>query len=134
MLTHSLSVLAFVAVSFATQALSHFVINKAHYETLTFERTEPIMWMGILVMLIQGGLLTWLYSKLVDTFPGVWGGVGFALIMGVFLASYIAVVEPAKYQVPSVGDWFRVEASVSFVQFSTFGLLLGFIHKTWPVT
>ena len=52
----------------------------------------------------------------------------FAWGAGVFLVSYLALVEPAKYAVPSVGAWLAVEAGAGFVQFTLFGLLLAAIR------
>ncbi len=33
---HAFAVLGYVVATFATQALSHFVVFKAHYETIAF--------------------------------------------------------------------------------------------------
>lgn len=133
MLVHILSLLAFAVVSFAIQGASHFKINKAHYASLSFERKQPILWLGVSVMLFQGVVLTGLYASVIAIFPGVWGGLAFALLMGAFLGSYIALVEPSKYQVPSVAAWIRVEGTASLIQFGVYGLVLGFIHQTWAV-
>jgi len=48
---------------------------------------------------------------------------------GLFLVSYIALVAPAKYTVPSVSSWMMVEGLAGLVQFAIFGVLLGLIHK-----
>lgn len=133
MLPHFLSVLAFIIVSFAVQGTSHFKINKAHYAGISFERKDPILWLGVSVMVFQGVILTLFFVATPFASSGVWGGLAYSLLMGAFLASYIAFAEPAKYQVPSVAAWFRVEGTASFIQFSLYGLALGFIHQQWPV-
>jgi hypothetical protein len=46
-----------------------------------------------------------------------------------FLSAYISLVEPAKYMVPDIAAWMRVEAMVSAIQFLLFGLVLGFVHS-----
>ena len=55
--------LTFVFSSFLVQALSHFVINTDHYASIGFLRAEPIMALGIITMIIQGLILTYLYSS-----------------------------------------------------------------------
>ena len=133
MLAHVLSVAAFVVVTFAVQATNHFVINTTHYARQTIIADEPALAGGFAAMLVQGGVLTFLYSRLIllPRFSGVFGGLGFALLMGAFLGSYVALAEPSKYLVSSRLSWFTVEATASLIQFSLFGLALGFIHKTW---
>lgn len=129
MTIHVLSVLAFIVASFATQAVSHFVLNKAHYDTITFARADQVIWMGVSVMIVQGILLSVCYATLAPVMPGMGGAVMFALGVGLFLGSYIALVEPAKYQVPSIARWVRVEGLASLVQFVFYGILLGLIYQ-----
>ena len=129
-----LTVLAFVFASFVVQALSHFVLNMAHYSSIPFMRAEPIMPLGLLVMAIQGIVLAYLFNAFLSHEPFskqsvMKSALLFALLMGAFLGAYIALVEPAKYEVPAVGSWIAVEASASLVQFLIFGFLLGLIHK-----
>lgn len=54
---------SYIAASFVIQALSHFVINPDHYASISFMRVEPLMYFGLLTMLIQGIVLTALYLK-----------------------------------------------------------------------
>ncbi len=129
-----LTVLAFVFSSFLVQALSHFVLNVAHYATISFMRAEPIMPLGLFVMVVQGTTLAILFNAfmtnaLASQRSVMRSALLFSLLVGLFLGAYIAVVEPAKYAVPSVGKWIAVEASASFLQFLIFGVLLGIIHK-----
>jgi hypothetical protein len=52
-----------------------------------------------------------------------------AILMGILLISYIALVEPSKYQVPSVTSWMAVEGIIGLIRFAMFGILLGFIFQ-----
>lgn len=133
MLAHMLSVAAFFAVTLGVQATNHFVINNAHYARQPAIAEEPVLWGGLAAVIIQGAVLTFLYFRLSPRFSGIRGGLAFSLLMGAFLGSYIALGEPSKYLVSSRLDWFLVEASASFIQFSLFGLLLGPIHTRWGV-
>lgn len=129
MIKHILSVLAFMVVSFAVQGLNHFVINKSHYEKIDFARTEPVLALGFITMIIQGLILSFAMTKIVSTGSLVRDGLLVSLSFGLFLASYIALAEPAKYAAPSISSWFVTEGLVSTIQFLIFGLVLGFIHR-----
>ena len=128
MKSHALSILAFIAVTFAVQASSHFVINTAYYASIPFMRADVVFPLGFLAMIIQGACLTWLYSRTPRTGHPVISGVKFSLLTGAILASYIAFAEPAKYAAPSIPAWIAVEGLVSLTQFALFGILLGLIH------
>ena len=116
--------LLYIVISFSTQSISHFAINADHYATISFMRAQPIFIMGFLTMIMQGIVLSYLfliYSKNEFTLKK---GLLYGLIMAIFFVSYPALVEPAKYHVPSISSWILVEASVGLLQFSLFGLLL----------
>ncbi|MDB3935721.1 hypothetical protein N9383_03260 [Granulosicoccus sp.] len=112
-------------MSFAVQGLNHFVINRAHYDEISFARTEPVLWLGFLTMIIQGFVLSFALTKIAPGGATVSEGMLVSLAFGLFLASYIAVAEPAKYAAPSIKFWFLTEGLASAIQF--FGVRTG----TW---
>ncbi len=121
--------LAYIVATFVTQAGSHFAINRAHYAEVSFMRSDPIFSLGILSMIIQGVILTYLYG-LYARGRFTWGnGWGFGLLVGTFFVSYPALAEAAKFQVPSVLPWIAVEGIVGLLQFSIFGILLAMIYS-----
>lgn len=87
------------------------------------------MALGILAILIQGALAGLLYPVVRLKSSGIKRGVLFGWFLGGFLASYIVLVEPAKYEVPSISAWMLVEGLASFVQFTLFGVLLAVVHR-----
>lgn len=121
--------LLYIVSTFAVQATSHFAINKDHYAAITIMRQEPNFALGFSSMIIQGILMCSLYKRLCRDLPGVLGGWIFALLCGLFLSSYIALAEPGKYAVPSIASWIAVETSAAFVQFSLFGVALGWLFR-----
>jgi hypothetical protein len=123
-----LAILAFVVASFAVQATSHFVLNADHYAAVGFIRDEPIMALGIFTMLMQGAILAYLYTFFYRDGAPLLRGLKYGLLMGVFLGSYLTLVEPAKYIVPSIRGWMIVEGLASLVQFALYGVLVGFIY------
>jgi len=129
MTKHLISVIAFMMVTFAVQGFSHFLLNKDHFAEVGFLREAPIMPLGFAVMIIQGLIISLALSRLAPTTPNPQDAVLVSLAFGLFLGSYIALTEPAKYAVPSILAWVKVEALASAIQFSLFGLLLGLIHR-----
>lgn len=126
------SMLAYAASTFAVQATSHFVVFREHYSAVSFLRTEPVFALGVASMLLQGGLLGFLFEKYFAGDGGLSRGLKFGLTMGAFFASYSILAEPAKYTVPSIASWMGVEALASFAQFGGFGLALGWIYRDAP--
>jgi len=129
MVKHILSVCGFIIVSFTVQGLNHFVVNKNHYDGIEFARTEPVFALGIAAMIIQGLILSFAMTKIAPVGATLGDGFLVSAAFGLFLASYVALAEPAKYTAPSIMSWFLTEGFVSILQFSIFGLVLGLIHQ-----
>lgn len=117
--------ISYIIASFLIQALSHFIINSEHYASITFMRVEPLMYFGLLTMLIQGIALTVLYLKWANNSFNIKQGLKFSLLIGLFFVSYLALVEPDKYNVIKVSEWILVEGIAGLFQFTIFGVLLG---------
>ena len=125
---YALATLAFVIASFIVQASSHFAINTGHYAAIEFMRKDQIVELGIFTMLLQGAILAYFYPFFYQSGAPVLQGLKYGLLMGLFLGSYITLVEPAKYAAPSVSEWIVVEGMVSLAQFSLYGVLVGLIY------
>jgi hypothetical protein len=126
---HVLAVLVYVVATFATQAVSHFGVNAAHYAAVTYLRAQPLFALGILSMLIQGSIIAYLYAQVPGAGRSIGHAILFAWLVGGILVSYEAFAEAGKYSVPSVGSWIAVEVVAGFVQFTLFGVLLSWVHR-----
>ena len=129
-----LTTLAFIVATFAIEGTSHFAINKDFYAGIPFIRPEPIVAMGFVTMILQGLVMGWLYPRFHDPARPLFSGWLFAMSIFVILGGYIVIVEPSKYTVPSIGQWVAVEGIAAFLQFTLFGVLLGFIHRNRTAT
>ena len=126
---HFLSVLAFMGITFAVQGLNHFVLNADHYAAISFARPEPVMALGFLTMIVQGTIISLALHRMTPVGPGMKDGLTVSLGFGLFLGTYIAVTEPAKYAAPSIPAWMMIEGLASATQFLLFGLILAWIHR-----
>lgn len=129
-----LTVLAFMFVSFGVQGLSHFVINADHFASISFIRPDPVLPLGFATMIVQALIFSFVMSRLWPDGATIQQGLNVSACFGLFLASYIALAEPAKYAAPSIPAWMLVEGIASVVQFSVFGLLLGLIYRNKVAT
>ncbi len=83
---YMLALLAFVVASFSVQVTSHFAINAAHSATVEFLRPEPVMELGFLTMVLQGGVLAYLYPFVGLSGSPIFRGLKYGLLMGLFWA------------------------------------------------
>src|SRR5258708_12530315 len=100
MIKHVSTVVAYLVATFATQALSHFVLNVEHYAAVTFMRAEPIFAFGVASMVIQGTILSYLYSRMAAPRRSIGHAVGFSWLVGGVLVSYIAFADPPQDFLP----------------------------------
>ena len=119
----------FILISFAAQSISHFGINAAHYSSIPFMRKEPIFILGFITMIMQGIVLSHFFTIYCKNEITIRNGLVYGLLLSAFFVSYPALVEPAKYQVPSISSWILVEATVGIIQFSLYGVLLAILFK-----
>lgn len=125
----ALTVFAFMLVTFGVQGTSHFVINTEHFSTIDFVRADPVLPLGFAAMIIQALVLSFVMLTLWPNGATIRQGLGVSISFGLFLGSYIALAEPAKYAAPSIPAWMLTESTASLVQFSVFGLILGLIYR-----
>ncbi|PRX57398.1 hypothetical protein [Flagellimonas meridianipacifica] len=123
--------IVFIIISFAVQALSHFVINTEHYAQVPHMRPddEVIFPLGFLTMILQGGVLTYMYPFFCKESPSWKNGLTYGFLMSLLFVSYPAFTEAGKYKVPDIVSWIAVEGTVGLIQFCLFGILLGTMHS-----
>lgn len=129
MKAHVLAVIGYIVATLATQATSHFGINAAHYAAVSYIKPEPIFPLGLLSMVLQGAVLSYVFARSRYADRSLFDAIKVSWLFGLFLVSYIALAEAAKYAVPSVPSWIAVEVIVGFIQFTLIGVLLGLAHR-----
>ena len=120
---------AYVFCTFLIAAPWHLVLFKSVYDELAiFTRSEPIIPLGLLSMLIQGLVLSYLYPFFSQGTHSVKTGAMFGLLMGVLLASSAVIAEAAKQNVTSLPTWLVLETVYYLLQFSVVGAVMGAIY------
>ncbi len=126
---HIFSIIGYIIATFLTQATSHFALFSKHYAEVTYIKPEPIFVLGFSSMIIQGSILSFIFSRSRFYEKSVFDAVKLSWLFGFFLVSYIGLAEAAKYAVPNVTKWIGVEFLVGFAQFTLAGLFLALAHK-----
>src|SRR5262245_49629908 len=126
---HIICVIAYVVATFLVQGTSHFAIFAAHYAQLSILRAEPRFALGLISMVIQGSILSYVLVSSRFNTGRVLDAMRLSWLFGAFLLSYMALAEAGKYAVPDVAAWIAVETTVAFVQYSLIGFLYGLMSK-----
>ena len=116
-LKYLLAAVAYVLVSFAIAAPWHFVLFHDLYESFgLYNRTAPIIPLGLLSMLLQGVTLALLYRRWYRGGHPVAEGARFGLLVGVVFYSIAALATAGKIQVSSLGSFLAVQAGFCLLQ------------------
>lgn len=129
-----LAVLAYVICTFLIAAPWHLVFFKPVYDELAiFTRKEPLIPLGLLSMLMQGLVLSYLYPLVAQGRHSVKTGARFGLLMGVLLASSAVFAEAGKQNVTSLSTWLLLESGYYLFQFAVVGAIMGLVYSTVPL-
>lgn len=127
---HLLTMLGYVIATFAVQGTAHFALFAPHYAAIGIMRTQPSFALGFTSMLIQGTILSVVFTRSAYVAGGWFGAIKLAWLFGFFLLSYIALAEAGKYAIADVPAWIAVELSTGFVQFTLIGVFLALAHRS----
>ncbi len=107
----------------------HPVLGNDHFASIEFLRTEPVIWMGVLVLVFQGAALSFTSYSGFSVNGSDWkSGLLFGLTVAVVLVGYIAVVEPSKYIASRqfrIGYWWK---SAGLLHLVLYGILIGLLY------
>ena len=126
---HILAVLGYIVATFFTQASSHFLLFKEHYAEVSYLRSEPIFAFGFAAMIIEGIVLSVVFANSRYSRKSLLEALKLSWMFGLFLVSYIALAEAAKYVVPNISSWIGVELLAASIQFTLAGLFLWLAHR-----
>lgn len=125
-----LGLLAYVLPTFPIAYAWHLVIFGARYEALEVYRDDMIIPFGLLSMLIQGAVYSWLYGKAFAPRATSWmkSGLAFGALAGALAWTYMAVAVAAKHVMTSVPDFLLLETGFVVLQFAVSGPLIALAY------
>lgn len=128
-----LAVLAYLVPTFLLGFTWHFWIFPGVYEALgIYNRSEPIIPLGFLSMIIQGVVMAYLFPFFRTSERPVLRGLAFGLLMGIFLFSVSTLANAAKIVVSDMGTWLAIQAAFHVLQFAVAGVLIGLAYRDAP--
>jgi len=123
---------AYVVPTFPLGYVWHLVLFAPQYHALQIYRPDVIIPLGLLSMLIQGALLSWLFPKIAGDDIGaswVWQGLKFGLFVGLFAWTLTALAVAAKHVMTSVPLFLALETGFTIVQYVIVGPLMALAHR-----
>jgi hypothetical protein len=124
-----LAAAAYVVVTFALAASWHLVFFKDLYDQLgIFSRREPLIPLGVISIVMQALVLSYLYPVFSSSGSPLVRGLKFGLLMGVLMASIAVFAEAGKQNVSSLATWLVFESTYYLLQFGLAGMIIAAIY------
>ena len=126
-----LGLAAYVVPTFALGFLWHLVAFAPQYHALQIYRPDLSFPLGVLSMLIQGSILSWLFPKIMGNAgqSWLWQGLKFGLLVGLFAWSYSTAAVAAKNAMTSVPLFLELETGFTVLHYAIVGPLIALAHR-----
>jgi len=123
-----LGTLAYTLVTFPLAVIWHVVLFEDKYHAFGYFEGEPSFVLGLLTIIIQGFVLSFLYPFVKFKGQGIIRGLKYSLLIGVFFWSSHVLAFVAKQVVDSSFSFVAMESFYLLLQFGIYGLLIGKIY------
>ncbi|MCL1127792.1 hypothetical protein [Shewanella surugensis] len=127
-----LGTLAYTLVTFPLAVIWHVVLFEEKYHSFGYFEGEPNFVLGLLTIIIQGYVMSFLYPYVKFKGQGVIRGLKYSLLIGVFFWSSHVLAFVAKQVVDSSWSFVLMETFYLLIQFGIYGLLIGKIYAMAP--
>ncbi len=95
-----------------------------------FQRTEPVMALGIAAILVQGLVIGYLYPFYIEgKGRSIFVGVKFNLIVGLMTYTAMGFATAAKFNINPIGPFLIYHTIFQTIQFTLTGVALGWIYR-----
>lgn len=125
--------LAFLAYLLPTFPLGYFWHLKTFaktYEKLECYRSDMLIPLGLLSMVIQGLFFAWIFPKLFPASNGWLSNTAmFAIVFGILAWSFVVLPVAAKYRMTSASRFIALETAFTAIQFAVTGALLALVYR-----
>lgn len=123
-----LATISYVVLSFVIAYPWHLVWFHDLYTKMgAFTRSEPIVSLGVLSMVIQGAVIAYFYPFWYRGGNPVWAGIRYSLIIGLLIYTVMSFATVAKFEIFPVTTFLAYHTVFQFLQFSLSGAALGLI-------
>lgn len=124
----ALAVLAYMIPTFPLGYFWHLTVFAGYYESLQVYREDVIIPFGILSMLVQGVIWSFIYERLFAGQPIIRGAARFAALACPLAWSFMVVAVGAKHQMSSVSGFLTIETAFIFVQYLIVSPLIAAVY------
>lgn len=126
------SSVAYLLPTFALGFVWHLILFKEYYAGLQIYRGDIIVPLGLLSMVIQAAIFSWLFDRAFTRYGGkpVMRGLLFAATGAALSWSFTTLAVAAKNQMTSVPDYMLIETAFTLAQWSVVGPLMAFSLST----
>ena len=121
--------LAYTLITFPLAVIWHVGLFETQYKTFGYFDGEPNFILGLITILIQGGVLSFLYPYVVFSGKGMIRGLKYSLLIGLFFWTSHVLAFVAKQNVDNALLFIVMESFYLSLQFGIFGILIGLIDK-----
>lgn len=124
-----LATISFVVLSLPIAMIWHMVLFHEEYEAFgAFTRSEPIIPLGMLSMVMQGAVIAYLYPFYNRGGNPIKQGIKFSLLMGVMIYTMMGFSAAAKTVIEPVPEFLMYVTAYCLIQFTVTGAALGLIY------
>ena len=130
MMRFFLGILAYVVPTFALGFAWHLILFDQYYKALAIYRSDIIIPLGFISMLMQAAIFAWIYKETFARWnaPLLSRALLYAALGGALSWSFTTIAVAAKNVMTSVPDYLVIETAYTLVQWTMVGPLsaLGF--------
>lgn len=124
-----LGMLTYTLVTFPLAVIWHVLIFKDAYTEFGYFQGEPSFTLGLVTIIIQGCVLSFLYPYVSFGGSSIIRGLKFSLLIGVFFWSSHVLAFIAKQIVINSFLFVAMETFYLLFQFGIYGVLIGLIYS-----
>jgi len=124
-----LGTLAYTLVTFPLAVIWHVLLFEEKYRAFGYFDGEPSFALGLLTIIIQGFILSFLFPYVRFSGTAIVQGLKYSLIIGVFFWTSHVLAFVAKQTINGVPNFLSMESIYLLFQFGIYGVLISTIYS-----
>ena len=126
-----LGTFAYTLITFPLAVIWHIVLFKEMYTNFGYFEGEPSFILGLITIIIQGAILSFLFPYVSFSGGSVLRGLKYALLIGAFFWTSHVLAFVAKQVIGDTLIFITMETFYLLLQFGIYGVAIGFICSKW---